>query len=87
MTTATPLAGAPQGRERDKPMQNGYWHARSLAYTVGAWLRLLEWLRLPGDIVFSLFGAVPVVIALGLGYRALWSARPPVGAVQSSPAE
>jgi nitric oxide reductase subunit B len=68
-------------------LQNGYWHARSLAYTSGAWPRFLEWLRLPGDLIFILFGAAPIVIALGLGYRALWSARPPVGATRSSPAE
>ncbi|HEU4826705.1 MAG TPA: hypothetical protein VFS85_09515, partial [Dongiaceae bacterium] len=68
-------------------LQNGYWHARSLAYTAGAWPRLLEWLRLPGDLVFILFGALPIVIALGLGYRALWSKRQPVGAARSSPAE
>ncbi len=68
-------------------LQNGYWHARSLAYTAGAWPRLLEWLRLPGDLVFILFGAVPIVIALGLGYRALWSKRHPAGAARSLPAD
>jgi nitric oxide reductase subunit B len=56
-------------------LENGYWHARSLEFTAGALPRLLEWLRLPGDLVFILFGAVPIVIALGLGYRALWSRR------------
>src|SRR5262249_40784386 len=43
--------------------QNGYWHARSLDYTSGSLARTLEWLRLPGDLVFIAFGAVPLVIA------------------------
>jgi nitric oxide reductase large subunit len=33
-------------------LENGYWHARSLAYLGGTLPRLLEWLRLPGDLVF-----------------------------------
>jgi len=68
-------------------LENGYWHARSLAYTAGAWPRFFEWLRLPGDLVFILLGALPILIAVGLGYRSLWSARRSVGASQSSPAE
>ena len=66
---------------------NGYWHARSLAYTAGAWPRFFEWLRLPADLVFIVLGAMPILIAVGLGYRALWSSRPSVGAGQPSPAE
>jgi len=56
-------------------VEHGYWHARSLAYSAGAWPRLLEWLRLPGDLVFILLGALPVLIAVALGYRSLWSKR------------
>ena len=37
-------------------LENGYWHARSLDYLGGALPRLLEWLRLPGDLVFYLPG-------------------------------
>lgn len=44
-------------------VENGYWHARSLAYTATDTARLLEWLRLPGDLVFIIFGATPLVIA------------------------
>jgi len=61
-------------------VQNGYWHARSLAYTSGTLPRLLEWLRLPGDLVFILLGAAPIVLAMCLGYLALWTRRG-VGAV------
>jgi nitric oxide reductase subunit B len=47
-------------------VQHGYWHARSLDYIARA--RLIEWLRLPGDLIFILFGAVPLVIASIKGY-------------------
>lgn len=49
-------------------VQHGYWHARSLDYTGSEQARLIEWLRLPGDLVFILFGAVPLVIASIKGY-------------------
>jgi nitric oxide reductase subunit B len=51
-------------------VQHGYWHARSIAYTGGETARLLEWLRLPGDLVFIVFGAVPLTIA---ALKAYWS--------------
>ena len=54
-------------------IQNGYWHARSLAYTAGTLPRLLEWLRMPGDLVFIFLGALPIAIALCLGYLGLWA--------------
>ena len=44
-------------------VQHGYWHARSLDYIGSERSRLIEWLRLPGDLVFILLGAVPLVIA------------------------
>lgn len=49
-------------------LQNGYWHARSLDYTASARSRLIEWMRMPGDMVFILFGAVPLLIASIKGY-------------------
>ena len=54
---------------------NGYWHARSLAYTAGAVPRLLEWLRMPGDLVFIFLGALPIALAMCLGYLDLWKRR------------
>lgn len=51
-------------------VQNGYWHARSLDYTGGVLARRLEWMRLPGDLVFIVFGAVPLAIA---AFKAYWS--------------
>lgn len=50
-------------------VQHGYWHARSLDYIGSERSRLIEWMRLPGDLVFILFGAVPLVIATIKGYR------------------
>ena len=44
-------------------VQHGYWHARSLEYIGSDRSRLIEWLRMPGDLVFILFGAFPLVIA------------------------
>jgi nitric oxide reductase subunit B len=66
--------------------QHGYWHARSLAFTGAPRARLIEWLRLPGDAVFILFGAAPLVVATGQAWLGTWPARrnlsPPV---QASP--
>ena len=44
-------------------VQHGYWHARSLEYIGSDRSRLIEWLRMPSDLVFILFGALPLVIA------------------------
>lgn len=49
-------------------MQHGYWHARSIDYTGTERARLIEWLRLPGDLVFIVFGTVPLLIASIKGY-------------------
>jgi len=48
--------------------QHGYWHARSLDYIGSDRSHLIEWLRLPGDLVFIIFGVVPLVIASIKGY-------------------
>lgn len=44
-------------------LQNGYWHARSLDFIGTERAHLIEWMRMPGDVVFIVFGAVPLVIA------------------------
>lgn len=49
-------------------VENGYWHARSLDYIGSPRALVLEWLRLPGDLVFIFFGAVPLVIATTKAY-------------------
>jgi nitric oxide reductase subunit B len=47
-------------------LKHGYWHARSEAFLSQRLFVTLEWLRLPGDLVFIAFGVVPMVMA------ALW---------------
>ena len=50
-------------------LENGYWHARSLAFIGQPLMRTLEWMRLPGDVVFLLAGVVPAVLAAVTGWR------------------
>ncbi|MBK5965840.1 nitric-oxide reductase large subunit [Thiocystis minor] len=50
-------------------LQNGYWHARSLNYTATPLVRFVEWMRIWGDLVFILFGALPLVVGLLAAYR------------------
>jgi len=63
-------------------VENGYWHARSLAYTATPLARTLEWLRMPGDLVFMFAGALPLAVAMTWGYLTLW--KKTSGAPQSA---
>ncbi|MDW2981473.1 MAG: cbb3-type cytochrome c oxidase subunit I [Rhodanobacter sp.] len=49
-------------------VQHGYWHARALDYIGSSRSHLIEWLRLPGDLVFIIFGAIPLAIAAVKGW-------------------
>jgi nitric oxide reductase subunit B len=40
---------------------NGYWHARRPEFFAQRTIRTLEWLRLPGDVVFIVGGILPLV--------------------------
>jgi nitric oxide reductase subunit B len=40
---------------------NGYWHARSPEFFARGDVRVLEWLRLPGDLGFIVGGILPLV--------------------------
>jgi nitric oxide reductase subunit B len=53
-------------------IDKGYWHARGLQYIASPLARALEWLRMPGDLVFMFAGAVPLAVAMTLGYFTLW---------------
>jgi nitric oxide reductase subunit B len=55
-------------------MEHGYWHARSMTYTGMERSHLIEWLRLPGDLVFIIFGAIPLVVATVKGWMSLRAA-------------
>jgi len=60
-------------------LESGYWHARSLAYTGSDLARLLEWCRMPGDLVFIVFGVVPIAIAAVRAYLNGGKATQPAG--------
>ncbi|TPG04995.1 nitric-oxide reductase large subunit [Rhodanobacter glycinis] len=49
-------------------VQHGYWHARALDYIGSSRSHMLEWMRLPGDLVFIIFGAIPLTIAAFKGW-------------------
>jgi nitric oxide reductase subunit B len=49
---------------------NGYWHARSPLFMSQPIMRLIEWLRMPADLIFIGFGVVPLLIAGVRVYRA-----------------
>lgn len=44
-------------------LNNGYWHARSPEFTNSETMAFIGWLRMPGDLVFIIFGAIPFLIA------------------------
>jgi nitric oxide reductase subunit B len=56
-------------------LQNGYWHARGFAYRSRDIVRVLEWCRMPGDLVFIFLGVVPLAIAGLLTCWSLWRAK------------
>ena len=51
-------------------LENGYWHARSAAFLDRPLVVALEWMRLPGDLVFIALGIVPMVVAASWTYFA-----------------
>jgi nitric oxide reductase subunit B len=53
-------------------IEKGYWHARGLQYIASPLARTLEWLRMPGDLVFMFAGALPLAVVMTLGYFSLW---------------
>jgi nitric oxide reductase subunit B len=63
-------------------LNNGYWHARNISYLNQSFVRLIEWARMPGDIVFIVLGVVPAVIASVIVYMQLKQADKARGAPQ-----
>ena len=57
-------------------LQNGYWHARSPEFLYGKTMHLIEWLRMPADLIFILFGVIPVLIAVGWTYGSMKKSPP-----------
>lgn len=52
-----------------KSVSDGYWEARELDFLTNDTNSLIEWLRLPGDIVFIVGGALPALYIAYLGIR------------------
>jgi len=50
-------------------LKNGYWHARGPEFLNARTTTLIEWMRLPADAIFILFGVIPLLIAAGSAYR------------------
>lgn len=50
-------------------VSEGYYEARSLNFVTGGTSTLIEWIRLPGDGVFIVGGALPLVYLSALGLR------------------
>jgi nitric oxide reductase subunit B len=53
-------------------LENGYWHARGHEYLGTTAARLVEWARLPGDLIFIFAGVTPLVWITANAY---WSIR------------
>jgi nitric oxide reductase subunit B len=62
----------------------GYWHAREPAFFEQPLVRLFEWLRLPGDLLFIVGGILPVVyLALRMAAaRRRYASLPPEAATE-----
>jgi len=45
-------------------ISNGYWHARRLDYLMNGSFHKLEWIRVVGDVVFLVFGALPITLGV-----------------------
>ncbi len=43
-------------------IQNGYWHARRVEFTMHGPFHTLEWVRVLGDTVFLVVGVIPIVL-------------------------
>ena len=50
-------------------LSNGYWHARGPEFLSERLVRVIEWARLPGDLVFIGLGVVPLTLAALNTYR------------------
>jgi len=57
-------------------LTNGYWHARGPEFLDLRMSRILEWMRMPADLIFILFGVVPLLVAVCKTYWLLNRERP-----------
>jgi nitric oxide reductase subunit B len=47
-------------------LQNGYWYARSAEFMQQPLVDLLVWLRVPGDVIFSIGALALAIFVIGL---------------------
>jgi nitric oxide reductase subunit B len=57
-------------------VSQGYFEARQLKYLTTPLVHFLEWLRLPGDVVFIMGGVLPLVLLCWRGVRHRRSSEP-----------
>ncbi len=57
-------------------LTNGYWHARSAEFFNEGTILLLNWIRLPADLLFIVLGVIPLLIATTLVTAASWRSHP-----------
>jgi nitric oxide reductase subunit B len=57
-------------------LNHGYWYARGPEYFTIDTVRFLEWLRLPGDMIFIAAGVVPLAIAAVITYATMKRSEP-----------
>ncbi|MGA2108044.1 MAG: hypothetical protein ABSH25_10425 [Syntrophorhabdales bacterium] len=49
-------------------LTNGYWHARGPEFLNQRTSTMFEWLRVNADLMFIVFGVVPLLLAVGKTY-------------------
>ena len=50
-------------------LTQGYWHARGPDFLNDHTTRMIEWLRMPADLIFIFAGVLPMFLAVGTTYR------------------
>jgi nitric oxide reductase subunit B len=53
-------------------LNNGYWHARGPEFLNQKVTVFMEWLRMPADLIFIIFGVLPLCMAAALTYSAVY---------------
>ncbi len=53
-------------------IENGYWHARNMEFSGQRIMTNLAWLRLPADLVFIIFGILPMLYAVLYTWLKKW---------------
>jgi nitric oxide reductase subunit B len=63
----------------------GYWHARQIEFFEQPAVRVIEWLRLPGDVLFIVGGIAPIVyLAVRMfNQRRRYHQLPPEASIES----